>query len=98
MAFKGKDQWVQNHSIIIADTAVVVDGRKQVDWAKSYIASIEDLQKYVKAHHTTGPSWNKSVSDRIIYEYFQEMCGYYYFTLKLKLARVSVPPDALFDQ
>lgn len=37
--------------------------QKQVDWAKSYIASIEDLQKYVKTHHTTGPSWNKNGAD-----------------------------------
>lgn len=37
--------------------------QKQVDWARSYIASIEDLQKYVKAHHTTGPSWNKNGAD-----------------------------------
>lgn len=39
--------------------------RKQVDWAKSYIASMEDLQKYVKAYHTTGPSWNKNVSENL---------------------------------
>ena len=45
----------------------------------------------MKAHHTTGPSWNKNVSDRIIDEYFQDMCGYYYFTVMFKLAGLVCP-------
>ncbi|KAJ9124002.1 hypothetical protein QFC22_000794 [Naganishia vaughanmartiniae] len=31
---------------------------KQVAWARSFIALIEELQKYVKQYHTTGVTWN----------------------------------------
>jgi adenylyl cyclase-associated protein len=30
----------------------------QVTWARSLIAVLTDLEAYVKANHTTGPSWN----------------------------------------
>ena len=35
---------------------------KQVEWARSFIALLEDLRKFVLAHHTTGLSWNAKVS------------------------------------
>ncbi|KAM0792418.1 hypothetical protein ACM66B_005096 [Microbotryomycetes sp. NB124-2] len=31
---------------------------KQVEWARSFTATLVELQKYVKQHHTTGTSWN----------------------------------------
>jgi adenylyl cyclase-associated protein len=34
---------------------------KQVAWARSFIALIEELQKYVKQYHTTGVTWNPKV-------------------------------------
>ena len=35
---------------------------KQVEWARSFIALLEELRKFVLAHHTTGLSWNAKVS------------------------------------
>lgn len=34
---------------------------KQVEWARSFIALLEDLRKYVMQYHTTGLSWNPKV-------------------------------------
>ena len=33
-----------------------------MDWAKAWIATLTELQDYVKQHHTTGVSWNPKVS------------------------------------
>lgn len=35
---------------------------KQVEWARSFVAMLEDLRKYVMQHHTTGLTWNPKVS------------------------------------
>ena len=37
---------------------------KHVEWAKSFVQVLTDLQDYVKRQHTTGLSWNASVSYR----------------------------------
>ena len=34
---------------------------KQVEWARSFVALLEDLRKYIMQHHTTGLSWNPKV-------------------------------------
>ncbi len=34
---------------------------KHVAWAKSYLALLDALQKYVKQWHTTGVAWNPQV-------------------------------------
>lgn len=36
--------------------------KTHVDWVKAYIAIFTALQSYIKAHHTTGLAWSKSVS------------------------------------
>ena len=35
--------------------------KKQVEWARSWSALLEDLRKYVFAHHATGLGWNPKV-------------------------------------
>lgn len=32
-----------------------------VQWTKAFIALLEDLRKYIMAHHTTGLAWNPKV-------------------------------------
>ncbi|RWS01151.1 adenylate cyclase-associated protein-like protein [Dinothrombium tinctorium] len=32
--------------------------KTQVDWAKSWISFLNELQKYIRVHHTTGLTWN----------------------------------------
>ncbi|KAM3595630.1 uncharacterized protein V6R79_000317 [Siganus canaliculatus] len=34
--------------------------KTHVDWVKAYIAILNDLQAYIKQHHTTGLSWSKT--------------------------------------
>lgn len=36
---------------------------KHVEWVRSYTSLLTELQKYVKANHTTGLSWNPKGSD-----------------------------------
>ncbi|XP_068602923.1 adenylyl cyclase-associated protein 1-like [Brachionichthys hirsutus] len=36
--------------------------KTHVEWVKAYIAIWDDLQLYIKKHHTTGLSWNKTGS------------------------------------
>ena len=36
--------------------------QKHVDWVKAWIATLTELQDYVKQFHTTGVSWNPKVS------------------------------------
>lgn len=36
---------------------------KQAEWAKAWIATLKDLQAYVKKYHTTGLTWNASGSE-----------------------------------
>lgn len=38
-------------------------GKPQVEWARSWIAALSELEKYVKDHHTTGPAWNPRGGD-----------------------------------
>jgi len=33
-------------------------GKPHVEWARSWVTCLNDLQAYVKEHHTTGPAWN----------------------------------------
>ncbi len=37
--------------------------KQQVEWARSYVALLEDLQRYVKENHPTGPTWNAKGGD-----------------------------------
>ncbi|KAL8293126.1 hypothetical protein RQP46_000820 [Phenoliferia psychrophenolica] len=41
---------------------------KAVEWARSFIALLEDLRKYVMQHHTTGVSWNPKGADPLAYK------------------------------
>eukprot|EP00039_Didymoeca_costata_P028706 m.22002 g.22002 ORF g.22002 m.22002 type:complete len:459 (+) comp7313_c0_seq1:40-1416(+) len=34
--------------------------KSQVEWARSFIEILTQLEKYVKQYHTTGPAWNPS--------------------------------------
>ncbi|KFM05524.1 Adenylyl cyclase-associated protein 1 [Aptenodytes forsteri] len=36
--------------------------KKQVDWVKAYLSIWTELQAYIKEYHTTGLTWNKTVS------------------------------------
>lgn len=36
---------------------------KHADWARSFVAVLEDLRKYVVQHHTTGVVWNAHGGD-----------------------------------
>lgn len=37
--------------------------KTHVEWARSWVAVLTDLEAYVKQHHTTGPSWNPRGGD-----------------------------------
>ncbi|GAA6009090.1 hypothetical protein JCM10207_004089 [Rhodosporidiobolus poonsookiae] len=41
---------------------------KQVEWARSFVALLEDLRKYIMQHHTTGLSWNAKGVDPTTYK------------------------------
>ncbi|KPV75862.1 uncharacterized protein RHOBADRAFT_52879 [Rhodotorula graminis WP1] len=41
---------------------------KQVEWARSFVALLEDLRKYIMAHHTTGLTWNPKGADPTTYK------------------------------
>ncbi|GAA5848515.1 hypothetical protein JCM8547_004536 [Rhodosporidiobolus lusitaniae] len=41
---------------------------KQVEWARSFVALLEDLRKYIMEHHTTGLSWNPKGADPKTYK------------------------------
>lgn len=47
---------------------LVCSDPKQVEWARSFVAVLDDLKKYVMAHHTTGLSWNASVCITLLAE------------------------------
>ena len=34
---------------------------KQVEWARSFIALLEELRKYIMQYYTTGLTWNPKV-------------------------------------
>jgi adenylyl cyclase-associated protein len=40
---------------------------KHVEWARSFMALLEELRKYVLEFHTTGLSWNPKVCFRAAY-------------------------------
>ncbi len=33
------------------------------DWVKAWFSTLRELQGYIKAHHTTGLTWNRQVGD-----------------------------------
>lgn len=33
-----------------------------MDWVKAYVSIWTELQNYIKQHHTTGLTWNRTVS------------------------------------
>ncbi|GAA5860528.1 hypothetical protein JCM3774_006198 [Rhodotorula dairenensis] len=41
---------------------------KQVEWARSFIALLEELQKYIMQYHTTGLAWNPKGADPQTYK------------------------------
>ncbi|GAA6037098.1 hypothetical protein JCM8097_008731 [Rhodosporidiobolus ruineniae] len=41
---------------------------KQVEWARSFVALLEELRKYIMEHHTTGLSWNPKGADPTTYK------------------------------
>ncbi|GAA5931411.1 adenylate cyclase-binding protein [Sporobolomyces koalae] len=41
---------------------------KQVEWARSFVALLEELRKYIMAHHTTGLTWNPKGGDATTYK------------------------------
>lgn len=36
--------------------------KTHADWVKAYLSIFTELQGYIKAHHTTGLTWSKTVS------------------------------------
>ncbi|BGP13845.1 hypothetical protein JCM10213_002482 [Rhodosporidiobolus nylandii] len=41
---------------------------KQVEWARSFVALLEELRKYIMQHHTTGLTWNPKGADPTTYK------------------------------
>ncbi|GAA5968176.1 hypothetical protein JCM11641_003758 [Rhodosporidiobolus odoratus] len=41
---------------------------KQVEWARSFIALLEELRKYIMQYHTTGLTWNPKGADPTTYK------------------------------
>ncbi|GAA5830249.1 hypothetical protein JCM11251_001283 [Rhodosporidiobolus azoricus] len=41
---------------------------KQVEWARSFVALLEDLRKYIMEYHTTGLTWNPKGADAATYK------------------------------
>ncbi|GAA5878714.1 hypothetical protein JCM1840_000212 [Sporobolomyces johnsonii] len=41
---------------------------KQVEWARSFVALLEELRKYIMQHHTTGLTWNPKGVDPTTYK------------------------------
>ncbi|XP_022250328.1 adenylyl cyclase-associated protein 2-like, partial [Limulus polyphemus] len=40
--------------------------KTHVDWARNWLQFLNDLQAYIKKYHTTGLSWNSSVSTSFV--------------------------------
>ncbi|GAA6051829.1 hypothetical protein JCM3770_005487 [Rhodotorula araucariae] len=41
---------------------------KQVEWARSFVALLEELRKYIMQYHTTGLTWNPEGADPTTYK------------------------------
>ncbi|BGP37912.1 suppressor of rasval19 [Rhodotorula kratochvilovae] len=41
---------------------------KQVEWARSFVALLEELRKYIMQYHTTGLAWNPKGADPTTYK------------------------------
>lgn len=59
-----KERWVNDSCCLTHERLTcgpVASDPKQIAWARGFVALLDELRKYVLAHHTTGLMWNPKV-------------------------------------
>lgn len=69
VCFSLRAKWclsLSNCASHLARIHLPVRDKKHVDWVKAYLSIWTELQTCIKQHHTTGLSWSKTVSGRLL--------------------------------